>query len=230
MGRTADGDTFGNRLFDGEKLQEFLGKDVAQHTCYDDDDHRNRNMTTQLLRNADTDRGSDALRQEANVGRMVEMEDEGENEHGAETRQHARNNADQHSPIILLQKLNLLIKWHSQTDGGWCEQIADAVGACRIGLVIYASQQERDDDEDDGDEQRVHKRPSRLQLQQHAYAVGCQTDENAEEDRILEQLVHFFASFPFLITNCVIQPEAPITTKVLTTVTTIYWNHALPIS
>ena len=58
----------------------------------------------------------------------------------------------------------------------------------------------------------------------------CQTDENAEEDRILEQLVHFFASFPFLITNCVIQPEAPITTKVLTTVTTIYWNHALPIS
>lgn len=145
-----------------------------------------------------------------------------QNEHGAETRQHARNNADQHSPIILLQKLNLLIKWHSQTDGGWCEQIADAVGACRIGLVIYARQQERDDDEDDGDEQRVHQRPSRLQLQQHAYAVGCQTDENAEEDRILEQVVHFFASFPFLITNCVIQPEAPITTKVLTTVTTIY--------
>ena len=25
-----------------------------------------------------------------------------------------------------------LIKWHSQTDGGWCEQIADAVGARRI--------------------------------------------------------------------------------------------------
>lgn len=155
---------------------------------------------------------------------------EGENEHGAETRQHARNNADQHSPIILLQKLNLLIKRHSQTDGGWCEQIADTVGARRIGLVIYARQQERDDNEDDGDEQRVHQRPSRLQLQQHAYAVGSQTDENAEEDRILEQLVHFFASFPFLITNCVIQPEAPITTKVLTTVTTIYWNHALPIS
>lgn len=63
-------------------------------------------------------------------------------------------------PIILLQKLNLLIKWHSQTDGGWCEQIADAVGARRIGLVIYARQQERDDNEDDGDEQRVHQRPS----------------------------------------------------------------------
>ena len=187
-------------------------------------------MTAQLLRNANTDGGSDALRQEGNVGRMVEMEDEGENEHGAETRQHARNDADQHSPIILLQKLNLLIKRHSQTDGGWCEQIADAVGARRIGLVIYARQQERNNNEDDGDEQRVHQRPSRLQLQQHAYAVGCQTDENAEEDRILEQLVHFFASFPFLITNCVIQPEAPITTKVLTTVTTIYWNHALPIS
>ena len=33
-------------------------------------------MTAQLLRNADTDGGSDALRQEGNVGRMVEMEDE----------------------------------------------------------------------------------------------------------------------------------------------------------
>ena len=78
MGRTADGDTFGNRLFDGEKLQELLSKDVAQHTRYDDDNHRNRNMTAQLLRNADTDGGSDALRQEGYVGRMVEMEDEGE--------------------------------------------------------------------------------------------------------------------------------------------------------
>ena len=110
-------------------------------------------MTAQLLGNTDTDGGSDALRQEGDVGRMVEMEDEGENEHGAETRQHARNDAYQHSPIILLQKLNLLIKRHSQTDGGWCEQIADAVGARRIGFVIYARQQERDDDEDDGDEQ-----------------------------------------------------------------------------
>lgn len=75
-GRTADGNTFGNRLFDGEKLQELLGKDVAQHTRYDDDNHRNRNVTAQLLRNTDTDGGSDALRQEGNVGRMVEMEDE----------------------------------------------------------------------------------------------------------------------------------------------------------
>ncbi len=83
MGRTADGDTLGYRLLDGEKLRNFSAKILPSTPVTMITTTRHRHMTAQLLRNANTDGGSDALGQEGDVGRMVEMEDEGEEEHGA---------------------------------------------------------------------------------------------------------------------------------------------------
>ena len=103
MGRTSDGDTFGYRFLDAEQLEEFLCKDIAQDTRYDDNYYSYGNMTSQLLRNTDTDGGGDRLRQEGDISRMVEMEEQSQNQDRTETCQHTRQDTNQYSTIILLE-------------------------------------------------------------------------------------------------------------------------------
>ena len=128
-------------------------------------------MATQLLRHTDTDGSGDALRQEGNIIGMVEMEEDGEDEHGAKARQHARQDANHHGSIILLEQFYLLIQRNSQTDGGWSKQIADHIGTGRIGLVVYTRKEQHADHQHDSNEKGIHQRPPRLHLQQHTDAV-----------------------------------------------------------
>ena len=62
-------------LVDAKQLEEILGKDVTQDTRHNDNHYRNRNMSSQLLGNTDTDGSGDRLRQEGDVCCMVEMEE-----------------------------------------------------------------------------------------------------------------------------------------------------------
>ena len=128
-------------------------------------------MTAQLLRNANTDGGSDALRQEGDVRGMIEMEKQGKQQYGAQASQDSRHDACHHSPIVLLEQFHLLIQRNSQTDGGWSKQIADHISTGRIGLVINARKEQHADYQHDSDEKGIHQRPPRLHLQQHTDAV-----------------------------------------------------------
>ena len=158
-------------------------------------------MTTQFLRNTNTDGCGDGFWQECNIGCMVEVEHQSQKKYRAETCQDTRQDTNEHSTVILLQQFYLLIKRNCQTDGSWGKQITDDIGTRIVSLIIYSRNQQGTNNQNDGNQQRIHQRPSCFNLQKQSDGVSSQTDQNTKKDRILKQGNHFFASFPLLITN-----------------------------
>ena len=127
MRSRAESSTTGYGFGDMQPFQPFFSNHAAQNTCDDDDGHRNGDVSSQLLGDANAYGRGDGLGQEGDIRCMVQAEEQGQYPNDDQTGEYPRNNAGHDGPLVVLEQINLLIKRYSQANGRGSEQVSDDV-------------------------------------------------------------------------------------------------------
>ena len=149
MGAGPDCYSFGYGFLDSEQHQDAFSYHIADHTGDHDDNHGQGNIASKLFRHTHADSSGDRLREEGDIGLMVEPEEESQEQDAHKTRDDTRNDSGQDCLPMLLEKAELLVERYCQADCSRRKEVADLICPRGIGLIAESGDGKEEDNQND---------------------------------------------------------------------------------
>ena len=173
-----------------EEAAEIFADDISEDSGRDDGSDGDRDIATKFFREPHADRRGDGLRKQRHVGSVVKAEGQTEDVDGKEPCHDAGKDTEEDGLIVFLQKLDLFIERHGETDGGGRQQVIDIGGAFVIVLVIHAGHLEEADDQKDRDQKRIEQGKMKFQKELRAEIKGDEADEDRDVGGVCQEIIH----------------------------------------
>lgn len=190
MCRRAKSDAAGDGVGDMEETADGFADDISEDPGRDDGGDRDGDIAAELFGKSHADGRGDGLGKQRHVGSVVKAEGQAEDVDGKEPCHDAGKDTEEDGLIVFLQKLDLFIERHGETDGGGRQQVIDVGGAFVIVLVIHAGHLEEADDQEDRGQKRIEQGKMKFQKELRAEIKGDEADEDRDVGGVCQEIIH----------------------------------------
>lgn len=173
-----------------EETADGFADDISEDPGRDDGGDGDRDIAAELFGKSHADGRGDGLWKQCHVGSVVKAEGQAEDVDGKEPSHDAGKDTEEDGLIVFLQKLDLFIERHGETDGGGRQQVIDVGGAFVIVLVIHAGHLEEADDQEDRGQERIEQGEMKFQKELRAEIKGDEADEDRDVGGVCQEIIH----------------------------------------